>query len=328
MKGYLFAGLIAILLTITLGYTIIPLLKKLKFNQNILGYVKEHKDKSGTPTMGGVFFTLAVVITFLIFRKGFSKISIMALTISLGFFVVGFLDDFIKIKYKRNLGLTAIQKTVFMLAVSIIASIFSYTQGLDFVFLPFVNKTVNLGFLSVILNLFVFLATVNGANLTDGLDGLCASVSAIIFIVFAVLIYLQTVYHNNLYLSIKEYENLILFSVVFAGALIGYLLFNVNKASVFMGDTGSLTIGGAISTVAIFSGNTLYIPFVAITFVFSVVSVIIQVIYYKKTKKRVFKMAPFHHHLQLVGKTEWQISYIYTLITLIISIILIIFILR
>ncbi len=311
-----------------LGYLIIPALKKLKLNQSILGYVEEHKEKSGTPTMGGLFFILAVVVTFFIFKRGFSKISIMALTISLGFFIVGFLDDYIKIKFKRNLGLTAIQKTFFMLVVSIVASIFSYRQGLDFVFLPFFNKTIFLGYLSIILNLFVFLATVNGANLTDGLDGLCASVSVVIFLVFAFIIYLETTIYKNVYLSIGEYENLILFSVIFAGALIGYLLFNVNKASVFMGDTGSLAIGGAISSIAIFSGNTLFIPFVGITFVISVVSVIIQVLYYKKTKKRVFKMAPFHHHLQLIGKTEWQISYIYTLITSIISIILLIFILR
>lgn len=328
MKKYLLAGFISTLLTIVLGFLIIPVLKRLKANQNILGYVKEHKEKSGTPTMGGVFFMLAISITFFIFRRGFSLISIMILTISLGFFVIGFLDDFIKIKFKRNLGLTALQKTLFMVVVSIIASLFSYRQGLDFIFLPIVNQTVNLGVLSIFLNLIVFIATVNGANLTDGLDGLCASVSIIIFISFSVIIGIETTTYNNMYLSKEEYENVILLSVIFAGALIGYLAFNVNKASVFMGDTGSLAIGGAISSIAIFSGNTLYIPLVCITFVISALSVIIQVIYFKKTKKRVFKMSPFHHHLQLIGKTEWQISYIYTLITLLISVLLIIFIMR
>ena len=328
MKRYLIAEFVATLISIILGYLIIPILKKFKFKQSILGYVEEHKSKSGTPTMGGLFFVLSITISFFIFKSGFSKISVMALAITLGFFIVGFLDDFIKIKFKRNLGLTAIQKTIFMLIVSIIASIFSYRQGLDFIYLPFINKTINLGVFSIILNVFVFIATVNGANLTDGLDGLCASVSVIIFLAFAVIISLQTKYNNSIYLSIEEYENLTLLSVVFAGSLLGYLLFNVNKASVFMGDTGSLAIGGAISSIAIFSGNTLFIPFIAITFVISVLSVIIQVLYYKKTKNRVFKMAPYHHHLQMNGKSEWQISYIYSLITLLISVLLIIFILR
>lgn len=328
MKRYLTAGLIATLISIALGYLIIPLLKKFKFNQSILGYVENHKNKSGTPTMGGIFFIIAIVLTFFIFKKGFSKISTMALTISLGFFTIGFLDDFIKIKFKRNLGLTPMQKTFFMLIVAIVASVFSYRQGLDFVYLPFFNKTVFLGFFSIILNILVFIATVNGVNLTDGLDGLCSSVSVIVFLSFAFIINLQTTLNAEVYFAVEEYENLTLLSVVFVGALLGYLLFNVNKATVFMGDTGSLAIGGAISSIAIFSGNTLYLPFIGITFVVSVLSVIIQVLYYKKTKNRVFKMAPYHHHLQLIGKTEWQISYAYTLITVIISVFLIIFIMR
>ena len=326
MKRYLIAGLTSLLISIFLGFLIIPLLKKFKFKQSILGYVENHIEKSGTPTMGGTFFMIAITISFFLFKRGFSKISVMALIVSLGFFVVGFLDDFIKIKFKRNLGLTAMQKTLFMLVVSIIASIFSYRQGLDFVYMPFLNKRVYLGLFSIILNVFVFLATVNGANLTDGLDGLCASVSTIVFLAFAVIISLQTFCYSSIYLSVDEYYNLTLLSVIFSGGLLGYLLFNVNKASVFMGDTGSLAIGGAISSIAIFSGNSLYIPFIAITFVISVISVIIQVIYFKKTKKRVFKMAPYHHHLQMIGKSEWQISYIYTLITLVISTLLIIFI--
>ncbi len=327
MKLYLLAGVVSALISLVLGFILIPLLKKLKFNQSILKYVEEHKGKSGTPTFGGIFIILSVVIAFFIFKKDFSYISIMALSVSVGFSIVGFLDDFIKVKFTRNLGLTAFQKTVFMLIVAILASVFSYRQGLDFVYLPFTNKTVFLGIFSIILNVFVFIGTVNGANLTDGLDGLLSSVSVIVFIVFAVIIGIQINLNDN-YLVIEEFKNLILFSVIYAGSLLGYLVFNVNKASVFMGDTGSLAIGGAISSISIFSGNTLYLPFICVTFVISALSVIIQVLYYKKTKNRVFKMAPYHHHLQLLGKSEWQISYYYTFCTILISTVLIIFIVR
>ncbi len=325
MKTYLLAGLVSIIISIVLGFVTIPILKKLKLGQSILGYVDKHKSKNGTATMGGIFFTFASIITFFIFSKSFSKVSVMALTISVGFAIIGFLDDFIKVKLNRNLGLTAFQKTVFMVIVSVLASVFSFRQGLDFVYLPFFNKSLYLGIFSVFLSIFVFIATVNGANLTDGLDGLCASVSVVVFLAFAVIISLQINANSSIYLVASEYENLILLSVVFAGSLLGYLVFNVNKASVFMGDTGSLAIGGAVASIAIFSGNTLYIPFICVIYLISALSVIIQVLYFKKTKKRVFKMAPFHHHLELLGKTEWQISYYYSLITLIISTVLIIF---
>ncbi len=327
MKLYLLAGLFSALLSVVLGLIFIPLLRRLKFGQSILKYVTEHKAKSGTPTMGGLFIMLSVIITFFIFKRGFSYVSVMALTVSFGFSIIGFLDDFIKIKQKRNLGLTAIQKTLFMLIVAILASVFAYRQGLDFLYLPFSNKSVYLGIISIILNVFVFIATVNGANLTDGLDGLCASVSTIMFLAFSIIISLQMLTTNN-YIVEDEYKNLITFSVIYAGSLLGYLLFNVNKASVFMGDTGSLAIGGAISSVAIFSGNALYLPFICFTFVMSVLSVIIQVLHFKRTKKRIFKMAPFHHHLELSGKSEWQISYFYTFLTILISVVLIIFIVR
>lgn len=326
MKIYLLAGLVSTILSILLGFITIPILKKLKLGQNILGYVDKHKAKNGTATMGGIFFMLSTLITFIIFSKTFSKVSIMALTISIAFAIIGFLDDFIKIKLKRNLGLTAMQKTVFMLVVAVLASVFAFRQGLDFVFLPFFDKELYLGVFSILLSVFVFIATVNGANLTDGLDGLCASVSTVIFLAFAIIISIQIEQNQSIYLDSSEYKNLSLLSVIFSGSLLGYLVFNVNKASVFMGDTGSLAIGGAVASIAIFSGNTLYIPFICIVYLISALSVIIQVLYYKKTKKRVFKMAPFHHHLELLGKTEWQISYYYSLATLIISVVLIIFI--
>ncbi|MBO5926730.1 MAG: phospho-N-acetylmuramoyl-pentapeptide-transferase, partial [Clostridia bacterium] len=172
MKIYILAFLLSIGFSVLFGFILIPILKKFKIGQNVLCYVTEHKNKSGTPTMGGLFFVLSTVITYLIFSKGEKFLSSIALLISVSFLIVGFLDDFIKIKFKRNLGLTPLQKTVFMVAISIIASLFAFRNGFNFVFLPFVNKTLYLGVFSIILNVFVFLATVNGANLLDGLDGL------------------------------------------------------------------------------------------------------------------------------------------------------------
>ena len=164
MKIYILAVIVSILLSIVLGYITIPILKKIKAKQNILKYVEAHKSKSGTPTMGGIFFILSAIISFLIFSFENTKLSLMAIVVTLGFLIVGFLDDFIKIKFSRNLGLTAMQKIVFLLCVSVFASIFAYKSGLTFVFVPFLNKKLYLGVFSIILNVFVFIATVNGTN--------------------------------------------------------------------------------------------------------------------------------------------------------------------
>ena len=274
--------------------------------------------------MGGLFFILSAVIIFFIFARKDLYISVVCISIILAFLIVGFIDDFIKIKNKDNQGLTAGQKLVFQISISLIASVFAYKNGFDFLYLPFTKKTVFLGYGSIILNFFVFIATVNGVNLTDGLDGLSANVSLITFIVLGVIISLEIAFNGESYVNYNEYKNLTLLAVCLAGSLFGYLLFNTNKASVFMGDTGSLAIGGGVASLAVFSGNTLYIPIVGVTFVISVLSVIIQVLHFKRTKKRVFLMAPFHHHLQYKGLSESKISFWYLFITTIIGIIVII----
>ncbi len=303
-------------------------MKRLGYGQSILNYVKEHKDKNGTPTMGGIFILLSVILTFFIFSGKNKRLAVMALTISIAFLIIGALDDLIKIKFKRNLGLTAIQKSVFLISISILASIYAYKNGLNLIYIPFLNRSVYFGWFSIFINVFVFIATVNGANLTDGLDGLLSGVSTIIFLAFAVIISLELRFYENNYILKQEYQNLSLLSLIFVGALLGYLSYNSNRASVFMGDTGSLALGGAVCSIAIFSGNTFYIPIVAISYVLSVLSVIIQVLHFKRTKKRVFKMAPLHHHFQLSGKSECKISYNYTLLTILLSAISILFLMR
>ncbi|MBE5744461.1 MAG: phospho-N-acetylmuramoyl-pentapeptide-transferase [Clostridiales bacterium] len=324
MKTQILCFIISSLITLIVGLAFLPFLKKLKLKQPILKYVDEHKSKSGTPTMGGLFFIVGAIFTFLIFNKDSGKLSNLTIAITLGFMVVGFIDDFLKIKYKHNEGLSVVQKLLFQVIVSIIASYFSYRSGLDFLYLPFSKKTISLGAYVVILNVFVFIATVNSVNLTDGLDGLCSSVSLIIFIALAVIISLQSRAYGERYINQGEYSSLALLSTCFAGGLLGFLLLNTNRASIFMGDTGSLSLGGAISTLAVLSGNTLLIPIVGICYITSSVSVIIQVAYYKKTKKRVFLMAPIHHHFQEKGYSESKIAYAYSFITIILSLSIII----
>ena len=310
--------------TTILGYITIPLLKKLKIGQPILKYVEKHALKNGTPTMGGLFFIIPPIIIFLIASKGERSLAILSIAIILAFMLVGFIDDFLKIKGKDNQGLTPLQKIIFQISIAVISCYFSYKSGLDFVFLPFSKTNLNLGYFTILLNTIVFIATVNSVNLTDGLDGLCGSVTFIFLIAIAVLITIQLSAFEGLYYITEEYKNLTLLAVAIAGGILGFLLFNVNKAKVFMGDTGSLALGGAVVTISTFSGNTLYIPIIGICYLLSSLTVIIQVFYYKKTKKRVFKMAPIHHHFQELGYSEGKICYWYAFLTLCISLITII----
>lgn len=303
------------------GAAFIPLLKKLKAGQPILKYVDKHAAKSGTPTMGGVIFITASAIAFLIFARGGVRLSVAALAITLGFMVVGMTDDFIKIKTHHNAGLTVIQKAAFQIAVAIISAAAAYKNGEGLIYLPYSLKIVDIKKFAILLNVFVFVATTNAVNLTDGLDGLCASVCVFAFSGLSAVIAAQLFFNKNAYVSLTEYYNLILLSLSIVGALAGYLIFNTQKASVFMGDSGSLALGGGFAAVAIFSLNTLNVPFIGIVFVLTALSVIIQVLHFKRTRKRVFLMAPFHHHLELKGLSEAKITYIYSIVTVITSLI-------
>lgn len=298
------------------GALVIPLLRKLKLGQNILGYVKEHDYKSGTPTMGGVIFVFAACVVFLVFARGKKSLAVTALAIGLAYMSVGFLDDFIKIKFRRNEGLNPIQKTIFEFLIAIIIAVYGYIKGITRVYIPFLGTSVDFGFWFIPFCVIVFLATTNSVNLTDGLDGLAGGVSYIYFIALAALIHLQTVKYYSYYVNADEYKNVALLCVALAGGVIGFLLYNTYKASVFMGDTGSLSIGGFVASASIFSGNSLFIPIIGITFVMSSISVIVQVIHFKRTGKRVFLMAPLHHHFQHKGYSESKIVFAYKIVTL------------
>ena len=305
MREVIFMFAAACVLSALFCAALIPLLRKMHAGQYILGYVKEHESKSGTPTMGGLAFVPAAVAVAAAAGLFADRLSAVAMTFGLAFLAVGFIDDFLKFRFRRNLGLKAYQKILFQLAISLIAGAFCYLNGLTYLNIPFTQLSVDIGFWVIPLAAAVFLAAVNSVNLTDGLDGLAASVSFWYFAAFALLLFLQ----RGMRTSLSD------LSVILCGVLAGYLIFNTNKASVFMGDTGSLSLGGFAAAAGVFSGNALYIVIVGIMFVLSSISVIMQVIYYKRTKKRIFLMAPLHHHFQKKGYSESKIAYVYSLFT-------------
>ncbi len=315
-KKLIFLYIISLILSAAVTLILIPLLKKFKLSQTILKYVSEHFTKNGTPTMGGIGFLTVTAAVYSLSGET-SGIPTVALLIFIIYSVIGFFDDFIKIRFARNEGLTPIQKIVLQIIVALVATGYAVYNGLTNVYIPFTDKLVDLGYWFIPFGIFVFLATTNCVNLTDGLDGLAASVSTVVLATLSVIVILETKKHSGYYLNKEEYEGISALSVCAAGSLIGYLLFNSSKASLFMGDTGSLGLGGLIASVYTFSGNSLYIPLTGIMFVLSGISVIVQVLHFKRTKKRIFLMAPLHHHFQHKGYSECKITVWYTVITLV-----------
>lgn len=293
---------------------LLPLLKKLKAGQYILGYVKEHKSKGGTPTMGGLAFICAILTVGFI-AMGFKNPEVnLTFAVTAGFMIVGFLDDFLKIYRKENEGLKPYQKILFQIAIASVAAVYCYFNGLTSLNIPFsFGRRVDISWGIIPLVVFIFLATVNCVNLTDGLDGLAGGTGCGYLFCLGLLLIMQS-------------SEIAPIAFIGIGAVGAFLIVNTNKAAVFMGDTGSLALGGLISCLSIFSGNSLYIPFIGIMFVISGISVIVQVIYYKRTRKRVFLMAPVHHHFQMKGYTECKISYVYFALTLLAGILCLVFV--
>lgn len=321
MEKIIWGCLLSLILTAILMPVFIKMIKKLACGQTILKYVEEHKSKQGTATMGGVLFfvtTLSLVFVFLEYSTDW----FMCLMVGLGFALVGGMDDFIKVRLKRNLGLRPYQKIVGQVGIALIFALYIYYQIGTNIAIPFFNKQINIGFWIVPLVVLTCLATTNAVNLTDGLDGLCGNVSAVVCAVFVaiMLILKNSVLDANLS---TRYLSLAVLMSIFLGSVLGFLLFNTNKASIFMGDVGSLGIGGMLSAVFCLTGLQLSLLVVGVCYVMSAVSVIVQVVVYKKTKKRVFKMAPIHHHFQQCGFSEAKISYAYTITTFIMGLLLI-----
>ena len=315
MKRYLLAGLLAFFLSTLTCLALIPILKRAKAGQNILSYVKEHAQKSGTPTMGGIAFVVAATVCTLLFNEKTQRNLVVSLVVGICYMLVGFIDDMMKRHNQKNQGLRAYQKFLFQLFVALIAGVYCITQDITFLNLPFSGGQVDLGWLVLPFSAFVFVGTVNAVNLTDGLDGLAAGVSVVFFFFFGVLLCVQ----GN-----TDGTELLCFALTCA--LLAYLIFNVSRASVFMGDTGSLALGGFAACIGVFSGNALYVALLGIMFVVSIISVMMQVIYYKATKgKRIFLMTPVHHHFQQKGFSESKISFVYAMITAVVAVICLLF---
>lgn len=323
MSVILSAGLCTLALVVTGGFLFIPVLRRAKAGQPILKYVKEHENKNGTPTMGGLFFILPLSAVFFVFGGAKSRIATVSVAIGLFYMLVGFLDDFLKIKLKHNEGLKPYQKIIFQTAIAVLGGAFAYFNGLTDLYIPFVKKTVDVGIWIIAISALVFIAVTNSVNLTDGMDGLAGGVSMCYLLAIVAVILLEKGFSP--YLKSEEYDGLFLLMSVLIFAIFGFLVFNVPKAKVFMGDTGSLSLGGFLGAVSVFSGNTLFIPVIGFAFVWSSLSVIIQVAHFKRTKQRVFLMAPFHHHLQMKGFTETQICFYYSAFTVILGLVAVIF---
>ena len=322
MTKIIWAVITSFVITIVAMPLITKLIKRHAYGQTILKYVEEHKSKQGTPTMGGVvFFVVTLVLVFLFFR--YATDWFMCLMVGLGFALLGGMDDFIKVKLKRNLGLRPYQKIVGQIGIALIFAFYIYYSIGTSITIPFANITINVGFWIVPIVVLTCLATTNAVNLTDGLDGLAGNVSAVVCAIFVAIMMIMKHSATDTIL-VERYYSLAVLMAIFMGSILGFLIFNTNKASIFMGDVGSLGIGGLLSAVFSITGIELALIFVGVCYVVSALSVIIQVIVYKKTKKRVFKMAPIHHHFQQSSFGEAKISFAYTMATLMVGLLVVV----
>ena len=303
-----FTAMIGFLIVIILGPIFIPMLARFKFGQTVRDEgPQSHLAKNGTPTMGGVMMIVAILITGLT-RATISKGLIVGLICIVGFGIVGFLDDFIKIKMKRSLGLKAYQKIILQFALALYIAYYQYSASPSAtqLVIPFTNHIINLGIWYIPFMMIFIIGTVNAVNLTDGLDGLASGVTLIVscfFVLFAV--------------SISNSDVAILAAAT-AGACLGFLGFNSYPAKVFMGDTGSMALGGAVVAFATLTNSPLIIIIVGFIYLAEALSVMIQVTYFKLTNgKRIFKMAPLHHHFEQCGWPETRVVFVFWIVTVV-----------
>ena len=289
--------LISFAISAILGPIVIPFLKRLKVGQTERKELESHLKKNGTPTMGGLMILASIIITSLFYVKDYPRI-IPILFMTVGFGVIGFLDDYLKVVLRRSDGLLPWQKMILQFIVTTVFAVYMVRySGIELTMLiPFSGgKYLNIGWLAIPLLYFAVIGTVNGVNFTDGLDGLCTSVTILVATFLTIV-------------AIGEDMGISPITGAVVGSLLGFLLFNVYPAKVFMGDTGSLALGGFVASAAYMMRLPLFIPIIGLIYLVEVLSVIIQVTYFKKTGgKRIFKMAPIHHHFELCGWSETRV---------------------
>ena len=311
VEKILFPVLISFGIATILGPIVIPFLRRLKVGQTEREELESHQIKTGTPTMGGLIILAAIVITSLFYVSRYPKI-IPIVFLTVGFGVIGFLDDYLKVVLRRSDGLLAWQKMLLQIVVTTIFAVYlvRYTDVSLTMLVPFSGgHYIDLGWLAIPLMYFAVIGTVNGVNFTDGLDGLAASVTILNAVFFSVA-------------SIGLGNGVSPSPLAVIGSLLGFLIFNVFPARVFMGDTGSLALGGFVSGMACFLRLPLFLPLVGFIYMMEILSVILQVSFFKLTKgKRIFKMTPIHHHFELMGWSETQIVTVFATITAILCLI-------
>ena len=302
---------ISFIFSLILGPIFIPILHKLKFGQNIRKEgPKSHQKKAGTPTMGGIIFFISVAATILIMGPSFTDPKMIILYSFLAFGFIGFLDDMLKIIHKDNLGLKAGQKMILLLIFSVALAVYGYKNIATDILIPLGSGfKLNLGLLYIPFIIIYYAAVTNAVNLTDGIDGLATSVTIIVLTFFTIVAFKT------------GQKDVAIFSIALCGALLGFLKYNAFPAKIFMGDTGSLALGGAVGTIALMLKMELWVVIVGLMYVVETLSVIIQVTSFKMTGKRVFKMAPIHHHFEQCGWSEVKIVTIFSLVTAVLCII-------
>lgn len=304
IKSCILAVLIAFVISAVLGPFIIPFLRRLKIGNTEREELESHQKKNGTPTMGGLMILIAITITSLIFVSEYPMV-IPILFVTLGYGLIGFLDDYLKVVLKRSDGLLAWQKMLCQIVVTGVFAAYLVIAKIPLTMLiPFSGgKYLNLGWLALPVMFLAVIGTVNGVNFTDGLDGLASSVTILVATFFAVV-------------AIGTESGIAPIPCAVVGALLGFLLFNVYPARVFMGDTGSLALGGFVSATAYMMQMPIFILIVGLIYWVEIMSVIIQVTYFKKTGgKRIFRMAPIHHHFELCGWSETRVVAVFSIVT-------------
>lgn len=304
-----YTAMISFLIVVILGPIFIPMLTKFKFGQTVRDDGPQtHLSKNGTPTMGGILMMVAILITGLT-RSKVSQDMIVGLICIIGFGFVGFLDDFIIIKMRRSLGLKPWQKIVLQFAIAIYVSYYQYTTSPSAtqLMIPFTEAYINLGPLYIPIMTFIIIGIVNAVNLTDGLDGLASGVTLIVSTFFM------------LFALSQGKTDIAVLAAATVGACLGFLGFNSYPARIFMGDTGSMALGGAVVAFAVLTNSILIIPLVGGIYFAEAISVILQVTYYKLTKKRIFKMAPIHHHFEQCGWPETRVVFIFWITTVVLA---------
>lgn len=302
----LMSVLLSFVISVALGPLVIPFLRRLKVGQTVREEgPQSHLKKNGTPTMGGILILVSVVITSLFFVRDYPKI-IPVLFLTLGFGLIGFMDDYIKVVLKRSMGLRAWQKFALQIVVTGVFAYYllRYTDVPLSMKVPFLHGVLlDFGIWNIPILFFIVIGTVNGTNFTDGLDGLASSVTVLVATFFSVV-------------AIGTGSGIEPITCAVAGALLGFLLFNVYPASVFMGDTGSLALGGFVAAAAYMMQMPLFIVIVGFIYMIEVLSVILQVTYFKLTGgRRIFKMAPIHHHFELCGWSETRVVAVFSIVT-------------